>query len=193
MQTSVRRSASTPEALFEGNQRLVGHVLASRFSHLPEQDREESECWGRLGLWSAARKFDPALGFQFSSYAVTTIYRHILNSLTQGQGKNPPFCVSLDAPLSGAERKAALGDTLPGESGVDALLEQAEVSARLSALLSPLPPRRRELLLRLYGEEHTLQEIADDWGVTRQAAGTMHLRSLRQLREAYMDREVRAE
>ena len=187
MQTSVRQrsvlspeSLPIPECLFAENLGLVGKVLSCQFARLPAADLEESEAWGRLGLWSAATRFDPALGFAFSTYAVRTIRGYILRGLTRGNGRNPPSCLSLDAPSPGMAEGTVLGELLADpKSGIDAVLDRAS----LVSLVSALPPRERELITLMYGEDKTLQEVADAWGRTRQRTGQIHLKALRRLRE----------
>jgi len=180
MAASVRRRGSIPESLFAENQGIVGHVLSTQFSRLSPEDREESESWGRIGLWSAANKFDAMRGFAFSTYAVSTVRGYILRGLTRDKGKNPSSCLSLDAPVAGGSERVSLADFLPDpESGMDAALDRAG----FGALVAGLPPRERLLVTALYAEQRTLQEIAAGLGLTRQRVYQLHSRALRRLRQ----------
>jgi RNA polymerase primary sigma factor len=195
---------------------------------------------GNFGLLVAARKFDPARGVKFISYAVWWIRQAILaalarhgrqvrlplhrtadlariirasDSLSQALGRVPTAEelseavelpvdvvqslaalnvaeVRLDAPAArgdGADR-AALDRFMVEEQGdaEENVFEQFLV-AEVDSALGTLPAREARILRLYFGlgglGEHTLEEIGDLFGITRERVRQLRDRALRRLRE----------
>ncbi len=70
--------------ILKNNEGLVRSVYQKRFFHLTGSILDEDDFLqaGRMGLMKAATKFDPSLGYQFSTYALWWI-RHEMHSLTR--------------------------------------------------------------------------------------------------------------
>ena len=96
--------------------------------------------------------------------------------------------VSLSTPVG--EEGEELGSLLPddGLPAVDDRLVESEERRALREALSQLTPRRREIIELRYGlggvEAHTLEEIAELLGVTRQRISQVELEVLDELRES---------
>ena len=169
----------SPECLYAANLRLVGLCL-SRFSSLAGADREDAQTAALMGLWSACRHFDPALGFQFSTYATRAIRGYILRHLQKEREQRRLSCVSLETPIGedGGELADVVADPQAEKPG-GALLDEAG----FEALLAKLPARQQDVLRGVYLRELGLTEIGAAMGVTKQRAGQFHLAALDTLRK----------
>jgi len=65
----------------------------------------------------------------------------------------------------------------------EAILEEADLQAKLAESLDKLPARDRQLLNLYYVEELTLKEIAAVFGVTEGRVSQLHARAIIRLRE----------
>ena len=95
------------------------------------------------------------------------------------QLEQPP--VSLDAPVS-QEEDTTLGDFLPDETDLmDSILPERE--ARLQELFDRLTPREAAVLRMRFGLEdghtHTLEEVAEAFGVTRERIRQIERKAIR--------------
>jgi RNA polymerase sigma factor (sigma-70 family) len=93
--------------------------------------------------------------------------------------------VSLDAPLAG---EAVVGDVIadPRAASPDVRLLEQERLRQANAALESLSARERRVLELRYGitdgREHTMQEVADQLGCTRDAARQIERRAMNRLR-----------
>ncbi|NMB76109.1 MAG: sigma-70 family RNA polymerase sigma factor [Myxococcales bacterium] len=98
-----------------------------------------------------------------------------------GAGIRP---VSVDAPQGDDPDGASLLDFLPDpHAGPD---EEADHAVRLEALsgaLSALNPREREILLRRFRDGLTLQEVGEQFGLTRERTRQLQEQAIRRLRQ----------
>lgn len=62
------------DVLFEHNLRLVKLILNRYYRHKSKEKQEELFSVGALGLWKAIEKFDISLEYDFSTYAIPTIF-----------------------------------------------------------------------------------------------------------------------
>ena len=149
------RPRDPAEVLFLANQGLIGAVMR-RFSGLPPGDRDDAEALARLGLLHAAKRFDPAKGFAFSTFAMASIWGHVMRAMreTAQQGRVP--CVSLDAPVPCREGDVR-ADLLPDPCDPYAAARDAE---SFEARLAVLSPRQRRLVRAVFADELTLTEAA---------------------------------
>ena len=182
------RPRDPAEALFLANQALIGAVLR-RFPGLPPHEREDAEALARLGLLHAARRFDPARGFAFSTFATASIWGFIqrANREAARQGRLP--CVSLDAPIrQGDDGAGVRADLLPDPHDAYAALRDADSFEARLALVSP---RQRRLVRAVFQDGQSLSEAARSEAaraggavVTRQGAAQQVKVALWLLRQA---------
>jgi RNA polymerase primary sigma factor len=193
---------------------------------------------GNLGLLTAARKFDPAHGVKFISYAVWWIRQAILASiarhgrmvrvplnrtadlsrivrasenLRQSLGREPTAEeiseavglsvelvqslaalntaeVRLDGPLAlEGDRSTIERFIVDGQPDAESQAMDQFLAEEIEAALRTLAPRDARVL-RLYfglggGREHTLEEIGDLFGITRERVRQLRDRALKRLRE----------
>lgn len=200
---------------------------------------------GNLGLLTAARKFDPAHGVKFISYAVWWIRQAILASIAR-HGRTVRVPLNRTADLSRIVRASEnLRQTLRREPTPEEISEAVGLSVELvqslaalntaevrldgplalegdrstierfivedrpdadseamdhflveeiDAALRTLAPRDARVL-RLYfgldgGREHTLEEIGNLFGITRERVRQLRDRALKRLREGEVGRAL---
>lgn len=94
---------------------------------------------------------------------------------------------SLDRPLRAGE-SASLVDTLPADSGEEARLARAAQQSLVSSLLGRLDERDRAILSLRYGldssDPMSLEQVAQQFGLTRERVRQLEHRAMRQLRRA---------
>ncbi|WP_329792655.1 sigma-70 family RNA polymerase sigma factor [Lentzea sp. DG1S-22] len=98
-------------------------------------------------------------------------------------------CVSLETPVGG-EGDSVLGDLIQDTDGVSApdLVEQQEFTEGVRSLLDVLPERQGRIMRLRYGLEdgraRTLQEVAEELGLTRERIRQLEKQSLAQLKQS---------
>ncbi|MDX8030122.1 sigma-70 family RNA polymerase sigma factor [Lentzea sp. BCCO 10_0856] len=98
-------------------------------------------------------------------------------------------CVSLETPV-GDEGDSVLGDLIQDTDGVSApeLVEQQEFTEGVRSLLDVLPERQGRIMRLRYGLEdgraRTLQEVAEELGLTRERIRQLEKQSLSQLKQS---------
>jgi len=158
--------------------------IARRFANA-RTPLDELVSEGQATLLAAISKFDPERGFRFSTYATHALRRRLLRYLRNCQRERERFGeLPQDHLLSDGHRW-----TLAYERRLLATLEQVE------RLLGHLPPRDRYILRSRYGwgrefDPRTLQDIADELGVSRERVRQLEARSLKRLRELAGDVEI---
>ncbi len=106
--------------------------------------------------------------------------------------------VSFEAPIGDEEDDATVGDFLPddeSESPYESLMDSA-LREELSEALSTLTPREVKILKLRYGltdgREHTLEEVGQKYGLTRERIRQIEKEALRKLRHPSRSRKLRA-
>ena len=157
-------------------------VSVARHFASPKSPLDELVSEGQVTLLAAISKFDPERGFRFSTYATHALRRRLLRFLRTRQrdcerfGKLPP-----DQSVTDRHRW-----TFGYEQRVSSALQQVE------PLLAQLPPRDRYILRSRYGwgrefDSRTLQEIAEELGISRERVRQLEARSLKRLRDLAVD------
>ena len=185
--SSASQKKLTPEHLFSANQGLVGFCL-SRFPFLSADEKEDAWGAGQVGLWGACQRFNPALGFSFSSYAARCIRGEILRGLRPGRRAARLPCVSLETPVGTKEQELCemIADPhaeVPGQALVSA--------AGFHALLSLVPAKHRSVLRAVYEEDLAVSEVGQAQGVSRQRAHQIHTAALDALKQALEKKQAR--
>jgi RNA polymerase primary sigma factor len=247
-QTRLRRHLkvghAARERLIMANTRLVVSI-AKRYQGqgVPFQDLIQE---GNLGLMKAVNKFDPDLGYKFSTYATWWIRQSItramanqsrtirlpvhmgdevrklyrtMQQLEQEHGRAPSLQEIAEAmeikpkrvrwimkvarhPLSlqrpvGEEKDSELGNFVEDDETPHPpeATEQAILRDTLDQLLSTLSPREARILRLRFGlqdgHDHTLEEVGDRFGVTRERIRQIEQRALRRLRHPRRSRRLK--
>jgi RNA polymerase nonessential primary-like sigma factor len=94
---------------------------------------------------------------------------------------------SLDAPLE-IDPGLSVGDAIADEHSIDPeqMLEQVEIEQHVGEWVAQLSPKQREVIERRYGlagrDVSTLEQLADELGVTRERVRQIQVEALGQLR-----------
>lgn len=141
---------------------------------------------GWLGLHEAAKRFQPELGFQFSTYANWWIRQGVRRAImnerrtiripvhAQEKAYHEGTMLaldlrSLDAPMRPSEPdSASLGDLLRSDDDPERSVGDEELAQRIGVAIDALPaPNRRAIRGRFWGD-YTLAELGDDEGLSRE-------------------------
>jgi RNA polymerase sigma factor (sigma-70 family) len=171
-------------ALFEKNVALVYFVL-KRMPNTAERLRqlgEDAVQAGLLGLWRAATRFRPELGYTFGTFACVSVRHAIINALrvARSRFRAVPFSVieaagdEDDAPFDTEDKRAPLP-----WAGLDERRQAEE-------LLKLLPAREREAVARRFGllghQPQLLSQIAQALGLSQERVRQLVRRSVLRLR-----------
>ena len=158
----------------------IAATFASASNPLDELMSESHET-----ILRAVGKFDPDRGFRFSTYLTHAVRRHLLRFLQRRQrDRQRTFMVVDDTALPETKRW-----TLAYEHRMIRNVLDVEL------LLQELKPRDRYVVRSRFGwgrefEPRTLQEIADELGVTRERVRQLEQRALKTLAALASEREM---
>lgn len=152
--------------LVEDNLNLANHFV-SKYCKSYKIEFEDKIQIARLGLCQAAIKFDPDMGFAFSTFA----YRCMLNLFLMAARKHsidPELLRSLDEPVftnSTEMAQISLGDTIVSSIDVD---QEVECTYQFEYALNRLNPKARKILeYILNNPSQTQAECANELGVSQ--------------------------
>lgn len=177
------------KTLIEHNVRLV--VKIAQEYYYPKVELLDLIQEGNIGLIEAVDRFDPDLGYQFSTFAVWWIRKMILLYLNRDEDK-----VSLDLPIIETTGEIVhLGDTIIDEENQiggqsceqqGARLEHEQSMQQMRERMAKLPMREKEVLMMLYGiglkRALSLQEVARLLDITPERVGQIRNQALRRLK-----------
>lgn len=174
--------------------------VAQKFRFVPGVTFDELLAAGRVGVWEAQRRFDPARGFSFSTYAVYWIFQCISRWVYQTR-----FLVKVPilvqerigrARQTGGELDPAARDgfvaqrtgTLHGVNGE--LLHDVAVAEReevgdieaLRAAIERLPEREAEVVRGLFLEGKPVRAVSARLHISKTTLAKVRRRALRRLR-----------
>lgn len=184
------RSDRDVETLVHDNQKLV-HFQVSRYLqryYVGDMEREDLISWGMIGLFQAARAWDPERSDTFSTLACRAIERMIVRGVRrEWKPERAAATASLDEMLT---REA---QEIPGERFVDRLtadqdvegeLLEGELQSAMRSAVAELPAPYRQVIQRHYYEDVPVDMLAHELGVSRQCVYTRQRQALRRLRAA---------
>jgi RNA polymerase sporulation-specific sigma factor len=160
---------------------LVGRTLRL-YTRLPGGfDREDLECYGRVGLLHAARTYDDSRGVAFSTYAYKCIQNQIVGALDRAKTSQVE-CTSLQI-LIGEDEDTQLEDQIP-DDGIDAeeAVLQHDDRERLLAAIRQLDPPYSTIIEKVYFHDVPLSEVARALKMSPHRVQTLHAKALKMLR-----------
>jgi RNA polymerase sigma factor (sigma-70 family) len=148
--------------LIESHKALI-HKLAHKYKHsgVPFEDLVQE---GMIGILEAKAHFDSAKNVKFSTYAVYWIKKRMLNAIANEKKH------SLDAMQLDSNTVSEKTDTTTKNADID------------SSLLKDMPEIEKKVILMLYQEQLTLNEIAQKLNITRERARQTKEKALRRLK-----------
>lgn len=172
--------------LFKKHEKLIYLVLKKK-NLLHEID--DLYDIGMIGLLNGINTYDKTKGYQESTYYSKCILNEIRKHFyTQDRVKRkcPGVIISLDKPNE--EGKENLSNTIPDEKqNIEKIILKKEQEEVLYKALEKLPSEWRFILEKRFGlynqKEYKLSELADMFGVTKQAIGHKEKSALRKLKE----------
>ena len=184
------RSDREVERLVRENEKLVQFVVNRYMKRYFVQgmEREDLVSWGMIGLFHAARAWDPERAVSFSTLAYKAIERTIQGAVRrEWKPELAALTVSLDDLVNAEEagqRTESRGERLAGAQDVESDILEDAARAEVRAAVVGLPePQRRLIELHFY-EQVPVAEVASALGVSRRRAFEHQRMALRKLRSA---------
>lgn len=181
--------------LIESNLRLVLFVVHRLHCHVPpSMEREDLISCGMIGLIEAVDRFDPARGFEFSTFAVKRIRGAIYDGICQysgltrygygqhrkkwkGENPFPEVC-----PLALEEKENEFERLEGNEGDPEQWLEDQEERALVEGAVRQLPEPQRSVIFQHYYREKPLRQIAAQLQYSPSWVGRLHQAALSSLR-----------
>lgn len=157
---------ATVRDLVEGNMRLAHFYAAKGY----EADQAEALSVAMDGLLRAARSWDGSRGLPFHTYASILIVRRFNDRRAKAwRRRHINSGLSINAQLEGGDGDE-FGDLLPDERAVSPAAAAADSEERscLRRAIRALPKTKRMLVIARFGEDRTLQEIGDEFQISRE-------------------------
>ena len=183
------RSETEVTRLVNDNRKLVEYMVnryLKRF-YVGTMEREDLVSWGMVGLVNAARAWDPARSRSFSTLACRAIERMIIRGVNrEWHPEREQATVSLDQLICGGQSEGSedrFVDQLPADENVERTLLDTERKIALRAALKRLSPEQQTLIQRHYFNHESVQQIAQELGLSRQGVYSREKAIFKQLRE----------
>ncbi len=179
----VAEADAVKKLLINANMRLVVNI-AKKHIHQAESLFELISD-GNLSLMRAVEKFDFGRGFKFSTYASWAIIKNFARSIPDEKTRRERF-------LTGHEEIFEVKpDTRADEH--EALATQERATHSVNRLLEFLEPREREIIRMRAGlDDHakgmTLEEIGQQFGITKERVRQLNARAMKKLREVAQEK-----
>ena len=190
---TIMRSDAEVHKLVEQNRKLVEYMVNRYLKryYVGTMERDDLVSWGMMGLVNAARAWDSKRS-AFSTLACRAIERMIIRGVNrEWRPDRESVTVSLDQLISGGHGEGGedrFVDQLPADANVERKMLDTERAVAIQEALSALSPEQRQLIDRHYFREESVQDIANDLGLTRQGVYSREKAIFRQLRERLGDR-----
>jgi RNA polymerase sigma factor (sigma-70 family) len=170
-------ASNVKEILINANMRLVVNI-AKR--HAAQTDNFfELLSDGNMSLIRAVEKFDFGRGFKFSTYASWAIMKNFARTIPDEKHRRERFVTGHDEVFEVAP------DTRSDEHEAVATKDRATHS--INRLLEYLEPREREIIrmragLDTHAKGMTLEEIGQQFGITKERVRQLNARAMKKLR-----------
>ncbi len=185
IENSIQLSKLVKDELINANMRLVVNISKRHSGRVENFFDLISD--GNMSLIRAVDKFDYGRGFKFSTYASWAIMKNFARSIPTEIHHRERF-------VTGNEEVFSLTiDKRTDEKEMIAQKERANHS--INRLLEYLDPREREIIKMRAGlderlKSSSLEEIGQQFGITKERARQIHARSMRKLRHMVEDKHL---
>lgn len=183
----------TVDELITNNIKLVPYTIKLLNCNYYDKDEyEELYHAGLIGLIEGAKCYDFSQPYR-SSFFVSCIKNSIMNRVFSKHCRKYYFdfrklTVSLNRQITNDE-ETELMELLPSDYNLEEDFFQILVKQELYENLDKLKPTYKQILVKRYGLENgremTLEEIASDVGISRQAVNEKYRRAIRDLKKIY--------
>ena len=142
---------------------------------------------GNMSLIRAVEKFDYSRGFKFSTYASWAIMKNFARSIPEEKHRRERF-------VTGHEE--VFDSTQDNRSDEYELLQTTERAAHaVNRLLEYLEPRERAIIRMRAGlDDHaknmTLEEIGQQFGITKERVRQLNARAMKKLRDIVQEQHM---
>jgi len=172
----------SPNELIKKHKKLVVAIVRRRAHNLPDADQDDLIQEGCLGLLEAAKRFNPKLGFQFSTFA----YRRISGAVADAMKRLHP-----DYPFSQLSNDNPEGEYEIGDAGEGALAARHTLEEHILQVvrdfMKRLSPLQRKIAHLLFWKSYSQADVAKVLGVSQprvaQILGVIRERGLGELRD----------
>jgi RNA polymerase sigma factor for flagellar operon FliA len=189
---------------------LVGYLVSELCARVTHLSRDDYASVGALALVTAADAYKPELGIPFGAYARTRITGAFADEMrssdwaSRGTRKRIKETLAVQESLSAAFGRAATVDEIAGALGVSkddaqaALADAArtvtrqspeeaamesERAAFLRRAVDALPERLALIVRRIYFEDQTVGQVADELGISHSAVSQQRGEAMRLMRD----------
>jgi RNA polymerase primary sigma factor len=178
-------SNAVKEVLINANMRLVVSIAKRHSAQADNFFELVSD--GNMSLIRAVEKFDYGRGFKFSTYASWAIMKNFARTIPDEKHRRERFVTGHEEVFEVAP------DTRSDEHEVLATHERATHS--VNRLLDYLEPREREIIrmragLDDHGKNMTLEEIGQQFGITKERVRQLNARAMKKLRSIAEEQEL---
>lgn len=186
---NIQRSETEVRDLVEQNRRLVDYMVNRYLKryYVGTMEREDLISWGMIGLVNAARAWDPARSAAFSTLACRAIERMIIRGVSrEWKPDQANATLSLDTLLgerNGDGSDDRFVDRLESDSDTEEEFIRADTGMEVRRVLDELPEEQRDLIHRRFFKGDSVQEIAEDLGMSRQGIYSRQKGILRRLKQ----------
>jgi RNA polymerase primary sigma factor len=173
----TQQANEVKDQLINANMRLVVNI-AKRHSGQTDNFFELLSD-GNMSLIRAVEKFDFGRGFKFSTYASWAIMKNFARSIPDEKHRKERFVTGHDEVFEVAPDNRSVEQ--------DLLATQERATHSVNRLLEYLEPREREIIRMRAGlDDHhrsmTLEEIGQQFGITKERVRQLNARAMKKLR-----------
>jgi len=177
----LNQSEEVRNRITEANLRLVIPVAQKFFPQMSYLDFQELIDSGNDGLFSAVENFDVSLGNRFSTYGTVSVFRRLQKFRFEEMRRRSRERQDQDLPVD----RLPLEDIRDSRSSSHEELRQLDITTEVQRLMRHIPWREAEILRLRFGlegrENHTLEEVGDALGITKERVRQIEKRALEML------------
>lgn len=157
------------EKNFLENEKLVYGVMRRKYRWVRENEREDVEQAGRLGLMKATKNFRTEKGVAFSTYAERCIENAINQYFRRAHAKGERVVESISSVIGRLESDDVTWEDVLEDEGqrVEDVVERKELRLMLYKEASEMKASKSEII-RLWLDGYNGAEIGNKLGVSRQ-------------------------